>query len=136
LPPASRLTRRVTIAGMVCVPLVRAGAQPAGVGPITPAGMRLAASLDGMNVETLWQHGYHVDWRTGVAEGARETAPGSHTHCSVFAAAVADRLGIYLLRPPEHGQNFLANAQERWLNSPAATGWTRLGRFVDPGASR
>jgi hypothetical protein len=88
-----------------------------------------------MNVEGLWQHGYHVDWRTGVAEGPPETTPGAHTHCSAFAAAVAERLGIYLLRPPEHGQNFLADAQERWLNSPAANGWNRIGRVADPGSS-
>ena len=104
-------------------------------GPIAPEGQRLAALLDGMNVETLWQHGYHVDWRTGVSKGPRETRPGAHTHCSAFAAAVADRLGVYLLRPPDHKQAFLADAQERWLNTSAATGWNRIGRLGDPGAS-
>ncbi len=103
---------------------------------MTPEGLRLAALLDSMNVEALWQRGYHIDWRTGVSEGPPETKPGSHTHCSAFAAAVAERLGIYLLRPPEHGQNWLANAQEQWLNSPAAIGWRRVGRLSDPGASR
>jgi hypothetical protein len=131
----ARPTRRVVLAAIACCAAARAGAQPASPGPITPAGQRLAALLDGMNVESLWQHGYHIDWRSGVAEGPRETTPGNHTHCSAFAAAVAERLGIYLLRPPDHGQTFLANAQERWLNSPAATDWTRIGRVADPGAS-
>jgi hypothetical protein len=128
-------TRRVVLAAIVCFAFTPVDAQPAAPAPITPAGQRLAALLDGMNVEGLWQHGYHVDWRTGVAEGSPETTPGAHTHCSAFAAAVAERLGIYLLRPPEHGQNFLADAQERWLNSPAANGWNRIGRVADPGSS-
>jgi hypothetical protein len=104
-------------------------------GPVTPAGQQLATLLDGMNVETLWQRGYHIDWRTGIAKGPPETAPGGHTHCSAFAAAVAERLGVYLLHPPEHPQIWLANAQERWLNSAAATGWQRIGTLSDPGAS-
>jgi hypothetical protein len=112
-----------------------AGAQPTGPGPITPDGMKLAALLDSMNVESLWQRGYHVDWRTGVSEGPPLERPGAHTHCSAFAASVAERLGVYILRPPEHGQTWLANAQERWLNSPEAAGWQRIGQLGDPGAS-
>jgi hypothetical protein len=110
-------------------------AQPAIPGPITEGGRRLAALLDGMNVEALWQHGYRIDWRTGVAESLLETTAGNHTHCSAFAAAVAERLGVYLLHPPEHGQNWLANAQERWLDSPHAVGWNRIGALADPGVS-
>ncbi len=110
--------------------------------PVTPAGRRLADFLDGMNVESLWQRGYPVNWETGEAVGPPMTTPGGHTHCSAFAAAVAERLGIYLLRPPDHGQTWLANAQERWLNgapggaeSAAAAGWHFLGRLSDPDAS-
>jgi hypothetical protein len=105
--------------------------------PISPAGQRLADLLDSMDVENLWQAKFHVDWRTGVSEGPREFTPGGHTHCSAFAAAAAERLGIYLLRPPEHRQDWLANAQERWLNDPAgaAAGWRKLGTLADPGAS-
>jgi len=110
-------------------------AQSVTPGPITPAGAKLTVLLDSMNVEQLWLRGYHVDWRTGVSEGPPKTTPGSHTHCSAFSAAVADRLGIYLLRPPEHRQTFLANAQEQWLNSMATAGWHRLGTIGDPDAS-
>ena len=119
---------------MAVVALGAAGAQQP-PGPITPAGKHLAAILDSMNVTTLWQRDYHIDWLTGVAEGPREKTPGGHTHCSAFAAAAADRLGIYLLRPPDHSQMWLANAQERWLNSTAASGWQRIGALSDPGAS-
>jgi hypothetical protein len=112
-----------------------ASAQSAAPGPITPAGQRLTALLNGMNVESLWIRGSHVDWRTGVAEGPPLTTPGAHTHCSAFAASVAERLGVYILRPPEHPQDWLANAQERWLNSPEAAGWHRIGQLSDPGAS-
>ena len=107
------------------------------VPPISPAGQRLAALLDGMQVEKRWQAKYRVDWRTGDAVSGPVTTPGGHTHCSAFAAAAAERLGVYLLRPPEHPQDWLANAQERWLNDSAGAqaGWTRLGRLADPGAS-
>jgi len=113
--------------------------QPA---PITAGGRRLATFLDGLDVESLWIRNHHVDWRTGVAEGPEETAPGGHTHCSAFVAAAADRLGIYILRPPEHPQMFLANAQEQWLDgapgsgrTAAAAGWRRLGRLADAGVA-
>ena len=120
------------VLAILAVAPTRAQQQP---DPITLAGHQLAAMLDGMDVETLWQRGYHIDWLTGVSEGPPETTPGGHTHCSAFAAAVADRLGIYLLRPPEHSQMWLANAQERWLNSAEDSGWQRIGRLSDPGAS-
>jgi hypothetical protein len=95
-------------------------------GPITPAGLRLASTLDGMNVESLWLAHEHVNWETGEPDrGADYEGPGNHTHCSAFAAAAAKRLGVYLLRPPEHGQALLANAQADWLASAAAAkaGW-------------
>jgi hypothetical protein len=95
-------------------------------GPITPAGERLAATLDSMNVESLWLAHEHVNWETGEPDrGAEYEGPGNHSHCSAFAAAAAKRLGVYLLRPPEHGQLLLANAQAEWLRSAAAqkSGW-------------
>jgi hypothetical protein len=56
-----------------------------------------------------------------------ETSPGKHTHCSAFVAAAAKKLGVYILRPPEHGQKLLANAQNEWLSGDgAAQGWRRL----------
>jgi hypothetical protein len=37
-------------------------------------------------------------------------------------------MGVYLLRPPEHGQKLLANAQVEWLGSAAAReqGWSAV----------
>lgn len=98
-------------------------------GEITAAGQRLAELLDGMNVESLWIAHEHVNWETGEPDrGAAYEGPGNHTHCSAFAAAVAKRLGVYILRPPEHGQVLLANAQAKWLASEQAEsqGWHRL----------
>jgi hypothetical protein len=98
-------------------------------GPITLAGDRLAAILDGMNVESLWLAQGHVNWETGEPDrGGEDEGPGRHTHCSAFAAAAAKRLGVYLLRPPEHGQKLLANAQFDWLASATAQqfGWQRV----------
>jgi hypothetical protein len=79
-----------------------------------------------MNVESLWLAHEHVNWETGEPDkGADYEGPGNHSHCSAFAAAAAKRLGVYLLRPPEHGQLLLANAQAEWLSSAAArkSGW-------------
>jgi hypothetical protein len=101
-------------------------------GLITPAGTSLASTLDGMNVESLWLAHEHVNWETGEPDkGADYEGPGNHTHCSAFAAAAAKRFGVYLLRPPEHGQALLANAQADWLGGEAAAkaGWHRVSNM-------
>jgi hypothetical protein len=91
---------------------------------ISPKGTWLAAQLDAMGVESKWIAGTHIDWRTGLPDGSPETRPGHHTHCSAFVAAAAQTLGVYILRPPQHGQVLLANAQNEWLaNGGAAKGW-------------
>ena len=92
---------------------------------ITPAGKRLAEVLDSMNVEQHWLVGKHVNWLTGdeALNGVGVTKGGS-THCSAFAAAAADKLGLYLLRPPEHSDILLASAQQDWLQGVGvAKGW-------------
>ncbi len=66
----------------------------------------------------------HVHWESGEPDGKAETSAGKHTHCSAFVAAAAKQLGIYILRPPEHKQILLANAQYDWLASQGAQqGW-------------
>ena len=92
-------------------------------GPITADGQKLAAFLDRSGVDHLWLAHLHVDWQSGAPDPARPGWSPHATHCSAFAAAMADRLGVYLLRPPAHRQTLLANAQARWLASPRATGW-------------
>jgi hypothetical protein len=90
-------------------------------GEINAAGQRLAQMLDAMDVESLWIAHQHVNWETGQPDrGGEYEGLNKHTHCSAFAAAAAKRLGVYLLRPPEHGQQLLANAQAEWLAGPAA----------------
>ena len=103
-----------------------AGAHPSCCGPITPAGDKLATILDSMDVESLWLAQEHVNWETGEPDrDADDEGPGNHTHCSAFAAAAAKKIGVYLLRPPEHGQQLLANAQAVWLAGDAGqlAGW-------------
>jgi hypothetical protein len=103
-------------------------------GSISPAGMRLASVLDSMNVESLWLAHEHVNWETGEPDrGANDEGPGNHTHCSAFAASVAKTVGVYLLRPPQHGQLLLANAQAKWLKSPDAQneGWQEVYRMEE-----
>lgn len=95
-------------------------------GPITPAARQLLQVLDGADVEHLWLAHQHVDWLSGREDSSvSPSAPGHSTHCSAFAAAIGERVGVYLLRPPEHGQVLLANAQTAWLGSEAARaqGW-------------
>ena len=105
--------------------LVLAGLGRAAIaGEITPAGEQLAKTLDSMHVEQLWLAGRQVDWRTGEPNGKIYTNALSHTHCSAFAAAAAEKLGVYLLRPPEHSAVLLANAQQDWLcNQGTNEGW-------------
>lgn len=91
---------------------------------ITPAARRTIATIDALNVEQHWPAGQHVHWESGEPDGKPEKTPGKHTHCSAFVAAAAKKLGIYILRPPEHGQILLANAQYDWLqNESAQNGW-------------
>ena len=79
---------------------------------VSAAGIALAAQIDRMDVEHLWTAGKGVDWRTGRVDPASR---GHGTHCSAFAAAFCAQQGIYILRPPEHSQVLLANAQYEWL---------------------
>jgi hypothetical protein len=91
---------------------------------ILPAGRKLVQKLDSMDVEHLWLPGQSVNWKTGEPTGKAPTGNGKHTHCSAFAAEACRRLGIYLLRPPEHAQELLANAQYDWLaKSGKSEGW-------------
>jgi hypothetical protein len=94
-------------------------------GPTTPTGARLSKFLDGTGVDHLWLIGQRVNWETGETIAA-STMPTT-THCSAFVAAIGERLGVYVLRPPQHGQILLANAQMSWLrDAGAAGGWRSL----------
>jgi hypothetical protein len=92
-------------------------------GEPTPQGLRVAQRLDAMDVEHHWLAGEHVDWRTGLPDTGRS----GKTHCSAFVAAACERLGVYILRPPEHRMVHLATAQAEWLQQEGAShGWTAV----------
>jgi len=111
----------ITLAALLFLALGLAAAQ---AGEITPAGRHLAETLEAMHVEQFWLAGYHVDWRTGVSNGRTLQTTNGHTHCSAFAAAAAEKLGVYLLHPPEHSATLLANAQQDWLRGSGTNqGW-------------
>ena len=98
-------------------------------GLITANGQKLASLLDGMHVDQLWQPHVHIDWENGEQDRPADyTGPGRSSHCSAFAAAVGERLHIYMLRPPDHSQIFLASAQAEWFHSPQGVqdGWQPL----------
>ena len=88
---------------------------------------RILSLLDGSGVDRLWIAGAHVNWETGAFDGGQVSATGSHTHCSAFVAAMAKRAGIYILRPPQHAQLHLADAEADWLaDRGPSRGWYRL----------
>jgi hypothetical protein len=126
--PMKPISRRGTLCLAIGIglgrPVARAG-EPC-CGRITPAGQHLARVLDDMHVESFWLAHEHVDWRTGRPDQSADyDGPGKSTHCSAFAAAVGLKLGVYMLRPPEHGQVLLASAQTQWFGGGAAqqAGW-------------
>jgi hypothetical protein len=95
--------------------------------PLEERGSALRSFYLSLDVENLWQAGQHIDWETGVADKPEATS-GIHTHCSAFVAAACKRLGIYILRPPEHKQVLLSNGQYDWLTgkSAADAGWKQV----------
>jgi hypothetical protein len=100
--------------------------------PPTAAALQNFQIIDAMEVERHWPAGVHVDWETGVPDGRPGTLGGKHTHCSAFVAAAAERFGVYILRPPEHSQALLANAQYDWLaHEGARRGWMPLADAID-----
>ena len=114
--------------------------QTAGLEPLVEKAVRWVARskgpteeiwkrLEAMEVDKLWLPGAIVDWKTGLPTGQPiKDAKNKHTHCSQFVAAATKRLGVYVLRPPEHGVVLLANAQFNWLASDAGkkAGWVAL----------
>jgi hypothetical protein len=102
------------------------------IAPPTPAALQNFQTIDAMEVERHWPAGVHVDWVTGIPDGRPGTAGGKHTHCSAFAASAAEQLGVYILRPPEHSQALLANAQYDWLaREGSRRGWIPLADAID-----
>ena len=101
---------------------------PAGAFEVTPEARRLSETVDSLQVESHWPAGVHVNWETGIPDGRPESAIGKHTHCSAFVASAAKRFGIYILRPPEHAQVLLANAQYDWLAGEEGQqrGWRKV----------
>ncbi len=103
----------------LCLNLATAHAQS-----VSSKASKVIGTIDALDVEHHWPAGVHVHWESGIPDGKPETSAGRHTHCSAFVAAAAKRFGIYLLRPPEHAQILLANAQYDWLAGEGARqGW-------------
>lgn len=87
-------------------------------GPITAVGQKILSVLDNSNVEHLWLNHQYVNWETGKQDNSGDySGHGNHSHCSAFSAAIGERLGVYMLRPPEHSQILLASAQTKWFNT-------------------
>lgn len=98
---------------------------------ITDCGRQLKSFYIGMDVLHKWQAGQHVNWETGEPDDP-DAISGIRTHCSAFVAAACERRGIYILRPPQHKQELLANAQVKWLKSGQAenSGWHPITKDI------
>lgn len=94
---------------------------------IDSSGKKLKDYYLSLNVENLWIAGHHVNWETGEPDKP-ESREGIKTHCSAFVASACERVGIYILRPPEHGQVLLSNAQYDWLYGKQSNkeGWGEI----------
>ncbi|MBS2033652.1 hypothetical protein JST97_01620 [bacterium] len=89
----------------------------------------LLQKLRDMDVLHHWRAGLErIDWRSGDPDPGQALHQKTSTHCSAFVASAGERLGIYILRPPQHKASFLASAQQDWLNSDEGrqAGWERL----------
>jgi hypothetical protein len=118
---------RTSLRSFVCLVVGVVFATTVHGAPVSPEGEKLIAFLDSMHVEEHWIAGAIVDWRTGEPTGQPIKDDGRHTHCSQFAAAACERLGVYLLRPPEHRATLLANAQYDWLPAQGQQkGWSSV----------
>lgn len=92
----------------------------------------LSSFLNSLQVETYWIVGTNVNWLTGgssIYPGPNMTE-GNDSHCSAYAAAVADLLGVYILRQPYASDLNLANNQAIWLATNTA-GWYPVDTMVD-----
>jgi hypothetical protein len=132
-----RMRVRIVWLGLALGLLLAAAPDQPCCGPITPDGMKLARLLDQSGVDHLWLAAQHIVWDTGAQDPARPGGTMHTTHCSAYAAAMAQRAGVYLLRPPEHGQTLLANAQMAWLDSEAGqeAGWRPVASPADAQAA-
>ncbi len=98
---------------------------------VTTNGLLLNAYLDSFQVTNFWLDGYSVNWLTGATNGnGPNMTIGTASHCSAFAPAVAELLGIYLLRPPQESNVDLANAQAQWFVTNA-DGWYPIDSMID-----
>jgi hypothetical protein len=94
---------------------------------IDSAGYALQKFYMSQHVDSLWITGHTVDWETGAPDESNAKIDlGSH--CSAFVASVCKQKGLYILRPPAHDTELLANAQYTWLHSADAKnkGWKEI----------
>ncbi len=82
-------------------------------------GEKLKQFYQSLNVETRWISGQHINWETGEPS-ERDDTHNLKTHCAAFVAAACEKLKIVILRPPEHAQDLLSNAQFDWLPTTQA----------------
>ena len=122
----------MALAASVAAVLVVSAAAAQPIGRVTPVAKSLIEQVDQLDVENHWPAGVHVEWRTGNPDGRPVSETGKHTHCSAFVAAAAEKVGVYILRPPEHSQILLANAQYAWLaGEGAGQGWVPVSNAIE-----
>jgi len=91
----------------------------------------LNAFLNSLEVDKYWLVGTSVNWLTGAAGGSGGNMTlGTDSHCSAFAGAVTELLGIYLLREPQSSDLNLANNQAVWFVTNTV-GWFPIASMTN-----
>jgi hypothetical protein len=102
-----------------------------GTNGISAQGTMLGNWLLSLQVDKYWLVGRSVNWLTGAPGGSGPNmTAGTSSHCSAFAAAAAELLGVYLLRPPDASDINLANHQADWLEKEPM-GWFNIPSMLD-----
>ncbi|WP_157685004.1 hypothetical protein [Robbsia andropogonis] len=108
-------------------------------GPVSARAADVLSVIDTSDVTHRWRKGEHIAWDTGLPDRSEESEARyaqrypKGTHCSAYVAAIGQRLGIYMLRPPAHSQVLLASAQTAWFGSGQGrqAGWLPVASAVN-----
>ncbi len=97
---------------------------------ISTEGAMLGNWLLALQVDKYWLVGTSVNWLTGAAGGTGPNmTEGTASHCSAFAAAVAQLLGVDILGQPDASDINLANHQADWL-ATNTSGWFNISSMT------
>ena len=90
------------------------------VDKITSNGYARLGAYNATNIH-LWDSSKRVSFPNGVPSDDISLPLGDHS--GVFVASLLEKLGAYILRPPESTQSLLIEAQNKWLHEQSNIGY-------------